>query len=153
MTNHAPQYPNRAAQLRARLLGQVVAPASKHVIDGETFYIRTALIADRTKIGEVAGLVLKTKDGQVDLNNIPMTAMVCAALIVLAVDEVGNPLCTAADLEALQATPAGGWVEQLGKLCLIAGNGVAKGEVSGEEKKVEGSSTSSPASSDAPSAS
>ncbi len=139
MSTPAPQYPNRAAQLRARLLGQNVPPAVPIEIDGEKFFIRTALMADRTKIGEVAGLAVKAKKNEetgevsVDLSNVPMAAMVAAALIVLAVDEVGNPICGATDLDSLINTPAGGWVQTLGEACLKASAGVQKkGEGSGE---------------------
>ena len=146
MSNVPLSYPNRAQALRARILGQQVAPARPVEIDGEKYFIRTALQCDRTKIGEIAGLSIKaTKDGAaVDMSSVSMAAMTAAALIVLAVDEVGNPLCSAVDLDALVNTPAGGWAAQLGEACLRSANGVTKGEDSGEAKKESGSPSSSP---------
>ncbi len=145
MSNATPlTYPNRAAQLRAKLLGQQVAPATPIEIEGEKYFIRTALQGDRTKIGETAGLVIKAdKDGTVDMSKVPMAAMTAAALIVLAVDEVGNPICSATDLESLINTPAGGWAQLLGEACLKKASG-AKGEGSGEGTKASGSPSSSP---------
>ncbi len=127
-----PVYSNPAARLRAKLLAQPVAPSRPIEIDGEKFFIRTPLMADRTKVGEIAGLAVKAKKNEatgevsIDLSQVPMAAMLTAALVVLATDENGNPVCTLADLDALQAAPAGGWVEQLGQACMEALNGEKK---------------------------
>lgn len=134
-----------AARLRERLLSQPIAEASKIEIDGETFFIRTALMADRTKVGVIAGLAPKLgKDGDVDIGVVRMDAMTAAALIVLAVDEVGTPLCTEVDLEALIATPAGGWVQQLGEACLKKINGAEKKEPASAATPAVASPSSSP---------
>jgi hypothetical protein len=132
VTNPAPKYPNRAAELRARLLSQPVEPNRPVVVGGETFFIRTPMMNDRTRIGELAGQQLKAvanqKDGkvEVDLTKVPMAAMYAAAIITLVVDDVGNPCFTQVDFEALQNQPAGGWVNQLGELCFAAANGEKK---------------------------
>ncbi len=152
MSNPAPSYPNRAAALRARLLGQTVQPIREVEIEGEKFYIRTALVIDRQKITDIAGMTVTAGKGGVEVGSVSMAAMTVAALIVLAVDEVGNPLCTPVDLEALMNTPAGGWVQHLGELCLAAANGKRDlGEGSGEAKKAVDSSSSSPTGSSEPS--
>lgn len=159
MSNPAPKYPNRAAALRAKLLSQPVEPAEPIVIDGETFYIRSPLMADRTKIGEIAGMTLQAKqaaDGSttVDMNQVPIVAMLAAAVVVLAVDEVGTPICTAADLETLQAQPSGGWVQTLGEACLKKANGEKKEDAKpSAPPTVDASPSSSQTDSAAPSAS
>lgn len=121
-------YPNRAAALRAKLLGQPVAPNSSFVIDGETFHVRHPVIADRQKMLDLAGVKPKApqrgkKDEEIELGDIPMDALMAAACVLLAVDEVGNPLFTPADIEAIRQAPVGGWLEQLSQRCLRALNG------------------------------
>lgn len=127
-------YPNRAAALRAKLMAQAVPPPKPLEIDGVTFWIRTPVIEDRTKVGEMAGLkATANKDGSVNMGQVPLAAMLAAALIVLAVDEDGQPICTPVDLDVLMKSQAGGWVAQLGEACLKRLNGDDRpGEASGE---------------------
>jgi hypothetical protein len=137
-------YPNRAAAMRAKLLGQSIPPPQKLVIDGDEYWIRAALMEDQTKIGEVAGLAMKAlKDGTVDLGNVPMTAMISAAAIVLAVDEQGNQIFTPVDLPTMVKARAGGWIEKLGTACIKAARGESVlGEASGEAPAGASPSTS-----------
>lgn len=118
-------YPNKAAQLRQRLLGQQVEPAKPFDLGGGAqAFIRTPLIADRDKVFELAKAKLsrvaqkQAKGEAIDDGDLPVTRISAAACIVLAVDDVGTPLFSAEDMDALLATPIDGSVSQLMAACV-----------------------------------
>lgn len=148
--------PALAADLRQALLSMPVEPNAPFVFKGKVVaYIRTPLMTDRTRMMDAAGLTkainaAKSKAARgrqsavEDIETPPVDAMMAAACITLAVDEVGNPLFTAGDLEAIRTSPASGAIGKLARACLDAINGDdEEGEGSGDSR-VAASSTSSP---------
>lgn len=135
------QYPNRAAALRAKLLGQAVAPSKPVVIGVDTYFIRTPLLDDRQRMLDLAGVKKpkpkkgKRKVEEEDLEvDVPLDAMMAAAAVILAVDDVGNPLFTPVDLDAIKKAPLNGWLAELARMCLeTLTSGDKDGDVEGEQ--------------------
>lgn len=126
-------YPNKAAALRAKLLGQQTPPARKLEIDGETFFVRHPMLSDRQKMLDLAGVKPKAptkgkKDEETIDVDVPLDAMMAAACVLLAVDESGAALFTPVDMETIRAASIGGWLERLARACLEALNGRSEGE-------------------------
>ena len=121
-------YPNRAKQLRDRLLAQQVPPLKSHVIDGETYHLRSALLSDRDEISRMA-LGAKFDPTKPETMNVSIDKMMAAALIKLAVDELGNQLFETADFDAIRSTFLGSSLEALGRKAVEALN--PTGEASG----------------------
>lgn len=142
MTTTQIVYTNRAAALRAKILGQAVPPPKLvEVKDGDEvmqFYVRSPVLKERHQILERAGLdakrmvkeaqaAKKGKKGQADDEveglDIPIPNLMAAAVIALAQDEVGQPIFTDADFDVILNSRVGSWIEQLAAACLNSVNG------------------------------
>lgn len=140
-----PTYPNRAKQLRERLLAQRSPALEPVIIDGETFHLRAPMISDRDAITKLAtGSGFKpTKDGEAP--DVPLDRMLVAAAITLACDDTGAPIFEASDFDDLRARPIGSWFEKLAMAALMRLNPkeTPTGEAPGGRPE-SASSTSSP---------
>lgn len=126
-------YPNKARDLRARLLSQRAQPLEPFEIDGETFHLRTPTVADRDEVFRMARPPRSPKrSGNVgsqafaqpeefdpeDPLSLPMSRLQAAATLRVACDDVGAPIFEAADFDALQTAPIGSWLARLGEACV-----------------------------------
>lgn len=126
-------YPNRAAQMRARLMAQPTPPPEPVVIEGATFWLRSPVLTDRDTIQKMAMGSLKVdKDGNVKTADVPFDRMLAAACVTLVVDEVGQRVFEDTDIEVIRAAAIGSWIEQLAMLAIKKLNPGAKDIPEGE---------------------
>ena len=123
--SEAPSYPNRSKTIRDRLFALRLPenrPLDLDLGGGETqkVWLRTPLIKDRDAVAAMAIASMpkvKGEDGKFqepDLANVPTDRMMAAALVVLVVDEIGNPVFTAEEFDTLRSFAIGSAVEKLG---------------------------------------
>lgn len=112
-----PTYPNRAKQMRERLLALRPAAPEKLTIDGEDYYVRAPLLTDRDRVRTLA-MPKGMKPEEVEAGNVPVDRMVAAACVILVCDENGAPVFEETDLEIIRSAPVGSAMEQLGMKAL-----------------------------------
>ena len=100
--------------LRESLLGAPKKPLQPVMIDGVTYHFRAATVGQVESARKSAGL--KVVNGQVspDFNTTRFSA---AMLVAVLVEENGNPVFEAADIDAICDSEVG---SSLAKLCLAA---------------------------------
>ena len=137
-------YPNKAAALRAKLLGENVPPAKTITIGDEVFFIRTPLVSDRQKMTDMAGLNVAPQKQRGKMPRPPTAdelkvdgaALQAAATVLLAVDEVGNPIFTTVDIPTLRDVAQGSTVARLGEACMRVMMGKSPEKPADEEDDV-----------------
>lgn len=92
-------YPNRAAELRQRLLGGRSRPPKPFVAkSGATYWLKVPTLAQRGRILDAAGV--KPKDGESPTAEV-MTRLTAQAALALVVDEEGKPVFDGTELDAI----------------------------------------------------
>lgn len=94
-------YPNKAAELRQRLLGRSNRPPKAFTAkSGCTYWLKVPTLAQRGKILDGAGV--KPKDGEAPSAE-TMSKVTALAAIALVVDEEGRPVFEGSELENILA--------------------------------------------------
>lgn len=137
-----PTYPNRAKQMRERLLALRPTAPEKLSIDGEDYWIRKPLVCDRDRVRAMA-MPKGVKVDDVEAGNVPVDRMLAAACIVLVCDDAGSPVFEEADFDAIRQAPVGSATERLGMAALSALNpSTALGEALGGQREPASTSSS-----------
>lgn len=140
----APTYPNRARELRARLLSQAAPPLEPVVVDGETYHLRAPTIADRDSVTRMAlgAIDVEAKGKGMDVR---IDKMMAAAAIALVCDEQGTPVFEPSDFDDLRNRPVGSSFEKLAALAMkrLNPSETPAGEALGDRPEPAGT-TSSP---------
>jgi hypothetical protein len=133
-----PAYPNRAAEMRQRLLGRSSRPAKLFTSkSGAPWWVKSCTLAQRTSIMEAAGIKMGKDPSPTDLQRAS-----ALATIALVVDELGAPVFEATDLERLLSSEVGEEEAELMDAASAALGGQRKGEASEEAGAVVSPSSS-----------
>src|SRR5574343_579726 len=106
-------YPNRARAMRERLLSLRAPPPERIELDGDVYFVRSAMLSERDDVRRMA-MPNGTKQEDVEAGNIAIDRMIAAACVKLVVDELGSPVFEASDFDSIRAAPCGSVLERLG---------------------------------------
>lgn len=126
----APAYPNRAAELRQRLLGARSRPPKPYTTKaGTTFWLKTPTLVQRGRILDAAGV--KPKDGEAP-SAATMVLVTAHAALALVVDEEGKPVFDGSELEGILSADLDSEVAEVAAAAAgMLGGNASEGEASG----------------------
>lgn len=125
------------ASIRSALFNQPVDPPRKLQLPGPNapcVWIRAATLEDRERAKKISGVKLTVKpkrkfksatakgleEEEIEVGGIDTAAQNIAAMIVLCVDHVGNPVFKPEEFAMLKKQAAGGWISLIAEHCARA---------------------------------